>query len=286
VVERTIPSRASSSTNARSITASSSLVSRGSVATRNCSVSRSPSNRPKTVCVLPTSIARSSGSEVVAERAVAVAHALRERVRGELRLLALGAQLLDRDVGRGVDLDARHHPRRPVLVPDPDVLHLDLEERVGRLRHVLEVELVAQVRRLLGEHAVPEQAVDRAVLLLDAQLELGLEVVQLVEMAHDDDSSPASSTETKPRPGTTRAGSSSTSGSRANLRSCRRGCGTVRPGSSSRWSPYRSRSRSIARGPQRGPSRVRPSARSTSSRRSRSARGPRSVSSSAAALRK
>ena len=59
VEERTIPSSASRSTKARSITASSSLVCRGSVATRNCSVSRSPSNRPKTVCVLPTSIASS-----------------------------------------------------------------------------------------------------------------------------------------------------------------------------------------------------------------------------------
>src|SRR5262249_24008934 len=150
VVESTIPSSASTSTKARSITASSSLVCRGSVATRNCSVSRASSNRPKTVCVLPTSIARSRRAlrGRRAERAVAVAHPLRERLGRERRLLALGAELLDGHVGRGVDLDARDHPGRAVLVPDPDVLHLELGERVRRLGHVLQVEPVAEVRRL------------------------------------------------------------------------------------------------------------------------------------------
>ena len=52
-----------------------------------------------------------------------------------------------------------------------------------------------------------------------------------------------------PRPGTTRPGSSSASGSSANRRSWRRGCGTVSPGSSITCEPKSRRSRSIARGP-------------------------------------
>src|SRR3954471_6437529 len=62
-------------------------------------------------------------------RAERLADLLCERLGGELRLLALPAQLLDGDVARGVDLGARDHPRRPVLVPDPYVLHPQVEER-------------------------------------------------------------------------------------------------------------------------------------------------------------
>ena len=57
--QSTMPSRDSSSRKARSITASSSPVCDGSVPTRNWSLSASPSKSPKTVCVLPTSIASS-----------------------------------------------------------------------------------------------------------------------------------------------------------------------------------------------------------------------------------
>ena len=87
-------------------------------------------------------------------------------------LVALAAQLLDGDVARRVDLGPRDHPRRPVLVPDPDVLHLQVEERVARLRDDLEVEPVAQVGRVLGEDAVAEQAEDGGVLALQLELEL------------------------------------------------------------------------------------------------------------------
>ena len=59
-----------------------------------------------------------------------------------------------------------------------------MEERVAGLRDVLEVELVAEVRGVLGEHAVPEEAEDGRVLLLQPELGLGLELVELVEVGH------------------------------------------------------------------------------------------------------
>ena len=77
-----------------------------------------------------------------ATRAVVVAGSLAEplgeRLGGERRLLALAAELLDRHVARRVDLGARDHPGRAVLVPDPDVLHRQVEERVARLREHLQ----------------------------------------------------------------------------------------------------------------------------------------------------
>src|SRR6185437_7669856 len=127
------------------------------------------------------------------------------------------------------------------LVPDPDVLHLDLEQRVGGLDPRLQLHLVAEVGGVRGEHAVTEQREDRRVLLLQLELEIGLELVELVEVRHHADCSPATR---------------SASGSSANRRWWRRGWGTSSPGSSIRSSPYRSRSRSIVLGPKRGPSRV------------------------------
>ena len=240
-----------------------------------------------------------ASERVVVVQALRLAEALGERLRRETRLVALAAELLDRDVARGVDLGARDDPRRAVLVPHPDVLHLRVEERVARLRHDLEVELVAEVRRILREHAVPEQREDRRVLALQLELELRLELVELVEMAHAVESSPGSPGRggrgaaaahvlgvllgrpgypelasrasssvctVSVRPGTTRSGASSASGSRAKRRSWRRGCGTVRPGSSTTSPSWTRRSRSIVRGPHRSPVRSRPSACSTERR--------------------
>src|SRR4029450_4235568 len=84
----------------------------------------------------------------------------------------------------GVDLGARDDPRRPVLVPHPDVLHLHVEEGIARLRPRLEVELVAKVRRVRGQDAVAEEREDGRVLALQRELELRLELVEIVEMAH------------------------------------------------------------------------------------------------------
>src|SRR4029079_6375405 len=68
--------------------------------------------------------------------------------------------------------------------PDPDVLHPHVEERIARLRRHLQVELVAEIRRVRGQDAVAEEAEDRRVLALERELELGLELVEIVEMAH------------------------------------------------------------------------------------------------------
>src|SRR5207253_10529004 len=110
------------------------------------------SKSPSTVCVFPTSIARSMARRLeVVVRGERLADALGEGLGRQRRLVAVAAQLLDGHVARGVDLGARDDPGRAVLVPDPDVLHLELEERVALLRDVLQVELVAEVRRVLRQ---------------------------------------------------------------------------------------------------------------------------------------
>src|SRR6266576_1526858 len=182
--------------------------------------------RPLAACAL----------EVVV-RGQRLADLLGQRFCGKTRLVALGPELLHGDVARGPDLGARNDPCGSVLVPDPDVIHLQVEERIVRLRDLREIELVAEVRGVLGEDAVAEEADDGGVLLLQLQLELGLELVELVEVTHPDESSLASRDCTEPWPGTSRSGSSSASGSSANRRSCRRGCGTLRNGSSMVASP-------------------------------------------------
>src|SRR5262249_50010784 len=179
----------------------------------------------------------------VVVRRHAFADLLGERLGGEVRVLALAAQLLDGDVARRPDLSARDDPRRAVLVPHPDVLHAQVEERVVRLRDLREIEPVAEIRGVLGEDAVAEEPEDRRVLLLEAELELCLELVELVEVAHDAESSPASKVWTDPFPGTSRAGSSSARGSRPKRRSWSLGCGIWRPGSSICSSPSSRRSR-------------------------------------------
>src|ERR671922_280983 len=65
----------------------------------------------------------------------------------------------------------------------------------------------------------------------EARLELGLELVELVEVAHAPESSSAKRASTGPFPGTSRAGSSSASGSRTNRRSCSLGWGNCSCGS-------------------------------------------------------
>ena len=169
--------------------------------------------------------------------AQALADLLGERLRGQARLVALSTQLLDGHVARRPRLGARDNPSRTVLVPHPDVLHLQVEERVGGLGDLRELELVAEVRGVLRQHAIAEEAEDRGVLLLEAELELRLEFVELVEVAHAAESSFARRASTRPFPGTSSAGSSSASGSRTKARSASLGCGTTSPGSSIAASP-------------------------------------------------
>src|SRR5690348_3990806 len=107
-----------------------------------------------------------------------------------------------------------------------------MEERVVRLRDLREIEAVAEVRRVLRQDAVAEEPEDRRVLLLEAELELCLELVELVEVAHGDESSFARRVWTDPFPGTSRVGSSSARGSSTKRRSWSLGWGTWRLGSS------------------------------------------------------
>src|SRR5581483_10070084 len=182
VDDRQMPSTVAGSGKSARSAPSSSPVRCASVAMRQRSPSSGPSNSPKTVCVFPTSTARSMAGRrlqvvVAAQR---LADPLGERLGGERRLVALAAQLLDRHVAGREDLGARDDPRRPVLVPDPDVLEVELEERQPagrRRRRLLDVELVAEIGRVLGQHAVPEQPEDRLVLLLQRELELCLVLV-------------------------------------------------------------------------------------------------------------
>src|SRR4051794_36856767 len=88
-----------------------------------------------------------------------LADPLGEILGRERRLVAVAAQLFDRHVARREDLRARDDPRRPVLVPDPDVLEVELEERQPARRGwrcLLDFELVAEIRRVLREDAVAE----------------------------------------------------------------------------------------------------------------------------------
>src|SRR5215471_14096407 len=89
-----------------------------SVVTRQWSCSSSPSNSPKTVCVFPTSIARSAirrGYLDVVVGGERLADPLGQRFGGHAGLVALAAELLDGHVARGVDLGARDDPGRAVL---------------------------------------------------------------------------------------------------------------------------------------------------------------------------
>src|SRR4051795_1966847 len=108
----------------------------------------------------------------------ALADALGERLRGERLVVALTAQLLDRDVaGNDEDLGARDHARRAVLVPDPDVLEAQIDERVRRLRRDRALEPVAEIGGIRREDAVPEETEYGLVLLLQQELELCLVLV-------------------------------------------------------------------------------------------------------------
>src|SRR4029077_11372007 len=188
VHESAMPSSPVTSRKSERSAPSSSPVRCASVAMRQRSPSTSPSYKPKTVCVLPTSTASSIAAREYLEVFFArrrLADALGERFRRPRRLVALPAQLLDRHVaGDDDDLRARDHARGAVLVPDPDVLEPQVDERIRRLRRDGLLEAVAEIRRIRREHAVAEEGEDRLVLLLQPELELRLVFVQLVEVRH------------------------------------------------------------------------------------------------------
>ena len=131
----------------------------------------------------------------------------------------------------------------------------------------LEVELVAEVRRLLRQDAVAEEAEDRRVLALELQLELGVELLEIVDVGHRQlrqkgsarrpgpcyrsragywqiaeargverrlpgRAPPAADRAPDGRPAGRAPASSSGRAARAKRRSARRGCGICRAGSS------------------------------------------------------
>src|SRR5207248_7749980 len=115
--------------------------------------------------VLPTSTASSIAARIYLgifiPRRRRLAETLRKRFRGEHGLVAFAAQLFDRHVaGDDEDLRARDHARRAVLVPDPDVLEVEVEERVGGVRGDGALEAVAEIRRVGRQHAVAEEPED------------------------------------------------------------------------------------------------------------------------------
>src|SRR3954447_22588163 len=77
-----------------------------------------------------------------------------------------------------------------------------MKERVIRLRNVLEIELVAEIRRVLRQDAVAEQPEDVGVLFLECELELGLQLVELVDVRHE---AVILALRARPRPGRGRA---------------------------------------------------------------------------------
>src|SRR5207249_9939183 len=99
--------------------------------------------------------------------------------------------------------------------------------------------LVAEVRRVLRQDAEAEETEDRLVLLLEPELEVGLVVVEIVEVGHSEGQcTRARRAWIGPFPGTSSAGATSASGSSTKDRSWSLGCGTRRPGSSISASPY------------------------------------------------
>src|SRR5436190_19943792 len=145
-----------------------------------------PAHRRRAATTLRSAAQRArAGSELVVIRWKSFADPLGEILRGQTRLVAFTPELLDGHVAGRVDLGPRDDPGRAILVPNPDVLHAQVEERVAWLRDVLEVELVAEVCGVLREHAVAEEAEDGRVLLLQRKLELGLELVELVDVRHE-----------------------------------------------------------------------------------------------------
>ena len=209
----------------------------------------------------------------------------------ERRLVAVAAELLDRDVARSsrtrpagssASGGSCPTPRRP-----PSSAGRTGTPAAGRTA----VELVAEIGRRPGSgrssgrasrpRRTPSSAGARA-RPRNRRARRGGSCGAIVASANK--------VETCPCPGTSRSGASSASGSSTKSRAASCGCGTVSPGSSIVSSPKTSRSRSIVRGPQRRavahPPELRARPRAAASSRARALgagrRAPRRRSGSAA----
>src|SRR5258708_32756713 len=94
--------------------------------------------------------------------------------------VALG-QVLDINVLELHDPDVLHEPGRAVHVPDPRVVHGDLEEHLTVVgRPDLEVHVVGEIEPALGLNHVREEPDDVAVLAIELQLHLGLVLLEIL----------------------------------------------------------------------------------------------------------
>ena len=178
-----MPSTVPRSISERIRTESSSAVWAGFVPTRNCFRERIALEQPEhglrvtdVDCEQHRSDRAKRGLLLFVLRP-RLGHPLGELVRRERRLLAVGpsSSTVTSPVvstsTRGIIRVGR------LLFQTQTILQLELAERIRRLRHVLHVELVAEIRRCPGSERSTGTGVNGAVLLLQPQLELGLVIV-------------------------------------------------------------------------------------------------------------
>src|SRR5262245_22219488 len=89
-------------------------------------------------------------------------------------------QLLDVDVLERHHADVLDEPRRPVHVPHPGVVHLDLEVDLAVDVADVQVDLVGQIEPALRLHHVRELTHDVAVLAIELELHLGLVLLEIL----------------------------------------------------------------------------------------------------------
>src|SRR6266851_5124033 len=98
---------------------------------------------------------------------------------GKLQV-ALG-QFLDIDVLEGHDPHVLHVPGRAIHIPDPRVVHCDLEEHLAVIGCAhLEVHVVGEIEPALGLNHVREEPDDVAVFAIELQLHLGLVLLEIL----------------------------------------------------------------------------------------------------------
>src|SRR6266436_3144994 len=112
----------------------------------------------------------------------------RRSCRDELKLsgllgklqVALG-QFLDIDVLERHDPHVLHEPGRAIHIPDPRVVHRDLEEHLAVVGCAhLEVHVVGEIEPALGLNHVREEPDDVAVFAIELQLHLGLVLLEIL----------------------------------------------------------------------------------------------------------
>src|SRR6266851_2886580 len=90
-------------------------------------------------------------------------------------------QFLDIDVLERHDPHVLHEPGRAIHIPDPRVVHCDLEEHLAVVGSAhLEVHVVGEIEPALGLNHVREEPDDVAVFAIELQLHLGLVLLEIL----------------------------------------------------------------------------------------------------------